>query len=79
MYRAPPVYKQALDVCGSVVISAGGGKCGSVMAGWNWLYSGIVVVFVPETYMPECNVPFAELCLYGCMFVGLDACVKVYS
>lgn len=47
MYMALPVYKQALDVGGNVVISAGGGKCGSVITAWSWLYSGIVVVSVP--------------------------------
>ena len=77
VYMVPPVYKQALDVGGSVVISAGGGgKCGSVMTARNWMYSGIMVVCVPYTSMPGGNMPFAESCLYGCMFVGVDACVK---
>ena len=31
VYIVPPVYKQALDVGGSVELSAGGGKCGNVM------------------------------------------------
>ena len=77
IYVVPPVYKQALDVGGSVVISAGGGgKFGSVITAWTWIYSQIIVVYVPYTSMPGGNMPFAESCLYGCMFVGVDACVK---
>ena len=47
MYMTPPVYEQALNVGGSIVMSAGGGKCGSVVTAWNWLYGEIVVVCVP--------------------------------
>ena len=77
VYIVPPVFKQALDVGGSVVISAGGGgKFGSVITAWKWMYNGSMVVCVPYTSMPGYNMPFAELCLYGCMFVGVDACLK---
>lgn len=47
VYVAPPVYEQALDVSGSVLLSASGGKCGNFMTVRSWLYSGIVVVCVP--------------------------------
>ena len=57
----PPIYKQALDVRGSVLLSASGGKCGRFMTAWGRLYGGIVVVCL------NCNMSFAELCV--CMVV----------
>ena len=37
----PQIYGQALDVGGSVLLSASGGKCGNVVTAWSWLYSGL--------------------------------------
>lgn len=83
----PQIYEQALIVDGSVLLSASGGKCGNVLTAWNWLYSGIVVVFVRQTSMPECNMPFAELCVCmvvvcrtGCLCMGISEeymCLKM--
>ena len=34
------------------------------------------MVCASYTSMPGGNMPFAESYLYGCMFVGVDTCVK---
>ena len=51
-YITPPIYEQVLDA-GGILLSASGGKCGNVLTAWNWSYSWIVVVCLPQTSMPE--------------------------
>lgn len=35
VYMTPQIYEQALDVGGSVLLSASGGECGNVMTAWS--------------------------------------------
>ena len=61
----------------SVVITPGaGGKYGSIMTAWSWMCSEIMMVYIPYTSMPRGSIPFAELCLYSCIFVRVDACIE---
>ena len=59
-----------------MISAGGGGNCGSVMTAWIWMYSKILVVYMPCTSMSRGSIPFAELCLYSKIFVGVDAYIK---